>query len=324
MKTGKNIIIIGFLLSLSLGNANIYAASSNPDPNMTKWGPKLSDAELASISKLSTQELAQMLKTGDTLHKFAALEQLKSESHGGLKKNFDLIMSIAEETSGEMILNGLIKPVKTTAGVEEKRMVDKYLDFIEKQLKDEKLSGSTKEWYIRNTGGVVYISPGLLPQWNPEQFPSTLDASLLGQPKNFDPNKLPIPYANDRVVSILVKSLESKDRVSRESAIFWLGNIGANDLSKADKIVSTLEAQIQKEDVLNNNEKDKQVMKTAVNDSLKRLKLNMNLLKARRISGNISDFTQSDPNRQAKIKLLLEQLLQQQAKAASEPNNKTK
>jgi hypothetical protein len=324
MNTGKNIIIVVVLLSLLLGRCNIYAAGSKPDPNMTKWGPKLSEKELASIAKLSTQELAQMLKTGDTLHKFAALEQLKAESHGGLKKNFDLIMSIAEETgSGVLIVEGLIKPVKTTAVEEEKRMVDKFLNFLENQLKDEKLPASIKEWYIRSMGGVVYIRPDLLPKWNPEQFPSTLEASLLGNPKNFDPNKLPIPYANDRVVSIIVKYLESKDRIVRESAIRWLGNIGSNDISKADKIVETLEAQIKKEDVLNNNEKDRQTMKKVVNDSTESLKERIKQLKGPRTSRPTYEPNKADTNTQAQIKLKIEKL-QQQAKAASEPNNKTK
>jgi hypothetical protein len=345
MDAGKNIILAVVLLSLSLGRCNIYAVGSAPDPKMTRWGPKLSEKELASIAKLSTPELAQMLRTGDTLHKFEALKQLKSESHGGLQKNFDLLMSIAEETGGgALIAEGLLKPIKTTAEVEEKRMVDKFLNFLEKQLKDEKVAASTKESYISSMGGVVYIRPDLLPKWDPEQFPSTLETSLLGY-KNFDPNKLPIPYANDRVVGIIVKYLDSKERIVRESAIRWLGNIGANDISKADKIVSTLEAQIQKEDVLNNNEKDKEAMKTVVKDSIKRLKQNINRIKETNTTGankgdpntlaqiklkldklaqqsEAADANKDDPNTLAQLKLKLDKLVQKY-KTAAEPNNKT-
>lgn len=70
--------------------------ASVPDDMMTKWGPKLSEQELAAIAKLSTTELVDMLRTGDTLHASAALKQLKA--NGGWKKNFDLLLSMAART----------------------------------------------------------------------------------------------------------------------------------------------------------------------------------------------------------------------------------
>ena len=119
----KNLVMVLFVFVLLVNQSKICTADDKPDPNMTKWGPKLSEEELARIAKLPKQELVEMLKTGKTLHAFAALKLLKSEARGGLKENFNLLLNIAAETRGDFIVEGLVRPVKPTATPEEKNRI---------------------------------------------------------------------------------------------------------------------------------------------------------------------------------------------------------
>ena len=229
-----------------------------------KAGPsELSKAELIRIAQLSTPELAKMLKTGDEPHAYAALRRFKAD--GGLEKHFYFLLSVARTKRGDMIVEGLMKPVKTTASDKEKRMVDKFLDFLGSQLKTNKPSVSPQQ-AIRSMAQAVYLAPDIRSQWHPVQHSSLSD---LNEP---DPSQLPVPYANDRVVSILTQCLNSKDRKIRETTIHWLAEVGPNDLSKAEEIVAVLEAQALKEDGLNETEEVKEAMKKQAQDSIKRLK----------------------------------------------------
>ena len=125
-----------------------------PDDTMTKWGPKLSEEEQARIAKLSTTELVEMLKTGDTLHKFAALRHLRA--NGGWKKNFDLLLSIAADkrVGGDMIVGGMVSEIDESPSAEDKRLVDKFLDFLELELKKDESSVSHSQ-VVRSLGKVA-------------------------------------------------------------------------------------------------------------------------------------------------------------------------
>ncbi len=219
---------------------------SAPDPdNMTKWGPKLNAKELEAIAKLSTPELVDMLRTGDTLYKYVALKQLTAD--GGWKKNFDLLLDIAAE-GGEMVVEGLVRPVKVSASDEDKRRVDKFLDFLESQLEKDKPSVS-HDRVVRSIGKVVLVRR--MP------FPA--------------PNELEAPYGNARALEIIIRCLNSENLGVRADACRWLGTIGANDLSKADGVCATLKAQLAKEENSSETPKIKARMKETIESSLRGL-----------------------------------------------------
>ena len=111
------------------GQSGALSSTAGPPDNMTKWGPKLSEEEVARIAGLSVPELADMLRTGDTVHAYAALSRLKAD--GGVARNLDLLLGIAAETRGDMIVEGLARPVEASAGDQEKQVVDRLLDLLE-------------------------------------------------------------------------------------------------------------------------------------------------------------------------------------------------
>lgn len=266
--TEKYFAILTIVLFLLINQIKIYAVDYEPDPNvMTKWGPKLSEEELAVIAKLSTPQLAEMLKNGDTLHAFAALNQLTIND--GWKQNFDLLLSIASERRGDMIVEGLIWPRSTIIDAEYKRMVDKLLDFLESELKREKPSVSRKQ-AIRSIAQTVDLNAAVKDKFRPIH----LDP-------NTDPNQLPVPYGNERVVNILTKCLDSNDMNVRLEVVDWLGNIGANDRSKSGEIIANLEAQIAKEQMLNESEDAKEKAKKIIKCSLETIRKDLDRYKRR-------------------------------------------
>ena len=258
----KNLVMVLFVIVLLVNQSKICAADYKPDPNMTMWGPKLSEEELARIAKLPKQELVEMLKTGDMMHAFAALKLLKSEARGGLKENFNLLLKIAAETRGNLIVEGLVEPAKPTAAPEEKNRIDRFINFLDLQLKLDKPKVSPHQ-AIRSIAQTVYIASAINSKWYP-LTPST--------PYEFDPNQLPIPYANDRVITIITRHLNNSDSRVRAAAIHWLSAVGANDMPKSEKIVGYLEAQIIKEASLNKTKKSKERMIKHVRQSLERLR----------------------------------------------------
>jgi len=240
------------------------------DPNMTKWGPKLSKKELAKIAKLSTPELVNMLKTGDTLHAYAALKRIKA--NGGWKRNFDLLLTIAAEKRGDMIVEGLVRPIRTSAAAEDKRLVDKYLSLLEAQLKKDKPSVSRRQ-AIRSIAQTVFLRAAIRPTWRP------LTPLALSDPNESDPNKLEVPYANARVLSILTRCLNNEDWQVRVAAIYGLDAIGANDLAKADNVVAVLKAQLAKEEASKEKKEVKAGMKKVIQHSVRRLDREINELR---------------------------------------------
>jgi hypothetical protein len=258
----KNLVMVLFVFVLLVNQSKTCAADYKPDPNMTKWGPKLSEEELAKIAKLPKQELVEMLKTGDMMHAFAALKQLKSEARGGLKENFNLLLNIAAEKGGDLIVEGLVEPAKPTAAPEEKNRIDRFINFLDLQLKLDKPKVSPHQ-AIRSIAKTVYIASAIRPKWYPST-PST--------PYELDPNQLPIPYANDRVITILTRHLNNSNSRIRAAAIGWLSVVGANDMSKSERIVGYLEAQITKEASLNKTKKYKERMVKHARQSLEQLR----------------------------------------------------
>ncbi len=225
-----------------------------PDDTMTKWGPKLSEEERARIAKLSTTELVEMLKTGDTLHKFAALRHLRA--NGGWKKNFDLLLSIAADkrVGGDMIVEGMVSEIDESASAEDKRLVDKFLDFLESELKKDESSVSHSQ-VVRCLGKVV------LRRRRPTPMSSKLETI-----KHIKP-----PYGYRRVITTLISCLDNKDRNVSGDAIRWLGTVGAEDPALANKVIATLEAQLAKEKI-REKEAIKDYRRKVIEDALNRLR----------------------------------------------------
>ena len=227
-----------------------------PDERMTKWGPKLSEEELAAIAKLSTPELVDMLRTGDRLHASAALKQLKA--NGGWKGNFDLLLSIAAERHGpgDMIVEGLVSATDESASAEDKCLVDKFLDFVEAELKKDKPSVSRYQ-AIRSIAQAVY-------RRRPLPTPTRTKLEIIKHTKP--------PYGHGRAISILTSCLDSNNRSVRADAIHALGAVGAEDLALANKIIATLEAQLAKEETTEEKKANKERMKKIIENSLRWLK----------------------------------------------------
>ena len=267
MKVIQVIYAVLVIISIIIAAPKTVQAEDRLDSDMTKWGPKLSEEQLAAIAKLSTSELVEMLKEGDTLHAYAARNRLKAGA--GWKKNFDLLLSIAAERRGDIIVEGLVGPMKTSVSAEEKRMVDKFLDFLENELKKEKPSVSRRQ-AVRSIAKTVFFTAAIRPVWGPYRVDSV------------DPNDLEVPYANARVVSILSRCLNNKDWRVRSEAVRGLSAVGANDLAEADNVVTLLDAQLAKEEAGGEKEKVKAKMKKAVQNSLRRLNREINwFIKAR-------------------------------------------
>jgi len=249
MDTRNELLIVAMLAGLSVvlyvNGMCVADAESKPVPdNMTKWGPKLSGEEEARVAALSTPELIEMLKHGDVMHAFAALRQLRYvEAHGGLAKNFDLLLGAAAETRGDMIVDGLVRPVRQSSSEEERQRTDRFIDFLTAQLHKEKPSVSPQQ-VVRSLAQTVYND------WYP----------LMSRKE--DPNQQPVPYANDRVVGILTECLDHSDRRAREAAIHWLGAIGANDLAKTGDVEALLKAQVAKEEAFAEKEPPEKREKT--------------------------------------------------------------
>lgn len=273
MKVTKAILVISSTLCLLVAERGIVQASSGSDantvqrkpsdPNMSKFGPKLSKEELARIAKLTTPELVDMLKTGDTRHAYAALNRLGTGA--GWTANFDLLLTIAAETRGNMIVEGLMGPVKPSASAEDKARVDKFLDFLESQLKKDKPSVSRRQT-IRSIAKTVFISAAIKRSHPQSKGP-------------VDPNNLEVPYANARVLSILTRCLDSKDWQVRSEAVLSLGAIGANDLAKADQVAALLNAQFSKEETSQEKESVKPTLKHNIQTALRALNHQINYLR---------------------------------------------
>jgi hypothetical protein len=260
LKKSLQIILVGALLLL-IGPNLIYAEDDSN--SLTKWGPKLSEEELVTIASLSTSELVEMLKNGDTLHAYAALKELRAGE--GRKANFELLLNVAANTRGDMIVEGLVKPIKPSADAEDKRLVDKYLDFLEAQLKKVKPSVSHQQ-AIRSIAQTTYIKADIWPAWYSRKP---------ADPNIHDPNELLVPYANDRVVNILMRCLDNSDRRIREVAIRWLANVGANDITQIDSVIAVLNAQVDKELSRKDKEEIKTKMKNRIHSALRQLNKNI-------------------------------------------------
>ena len=260
----KSITVMSLALVLLMGCRDSSRPKKDPhypDDTMTKWGPRLSEEEQARIAKLSTTELVEMLKTGDTLHKFAALRHLRA--NGGWKKNFDLLLSIAADkrVGGDMIVGGMVSEIDESPSAEDKRLVDKFLDFLESELKKDESSVSHSQ-VVRSLGKVALNRRRL------ELTPMSM--SHLESIKQVKP-----PYGYRRVITTLISCLDNKDRNVRDDAIMWLGTVGAEDLALANKVIAALEAQLAKEETIEKkaiNDNRRKVIEGALNNLRRQLR----------------------------------------------------
>jgi hypothetical protein len=282
-------ILVGWQ-GVTLADVNSPSKATNYPDKISSIGPELSKEELARIAKLNTAELADMLKTGDMQHRYAALNRLRAGD--GWKRNFNLLMSIAEK-GGDLIVRGFFnEPIKPTAPDEDKRLVDKFLDFLEAQLKKDKPSVSHTQ-AVESIGRTVHIASAFTKTWRPRK-------NLHDPP---DPNKLVVPYANARVLGILTRCLDSKDWQVRWGAILWLGSIGANDLTKADDVLALLKAQLSKEETSKEGENIKETMIRNTRNAIGRLNREVKFLRygmpkyGEEKSESSSEFSPYEPNK---------------------------
>ncbi len=257
-------ILAGALLLL--GSTGVCLGGDEPDdPNMTKFGRKLSAEELASIAELSVPELTEMLRNGDTMHAYAALDQLRA--NGGWKTNFDLLLSIAGERGGDMIVEGFFrKSVSRSASDEDKRRLDKFLDFLESQLAKDKPSVSRSQ-ALRSIAQTVYLGPANRDKWYARHGKGPVGAT---RPAD-RPAKPELPYAYERVMDILTKSVNHQDWQARKAAIHYLYLVGRADSSRIDDIVALLEARLAAEETSEEEERIKTIMRRILQDSLRDL-----------------------------------------------------
>lgn len=239
------------ILTMSIGA--IYGEEDPHSDEMTKWGPKLKKEELAKIDALSKEELIAMLKTGDTLHAYAALDRLTAGD--AVKRNIDLLLAIAAEGPSNMIVEGLISPVELSASPDDKLLVDKFLDFLEEQLVLEKPS-VTREQSLRSMVQAVRRRNSHSP-------------SALARGARF---QKPPPYASSRVLVTLFWCLDHPDSHTRMAAVRSLGVLAYNDFGTIDGIIRVLELQATKEARRVAREETKLKLAEAVQDELKRLR----------------------------------------------------
>jgi hypothetical protein len=251
------------MLVFSLIGVLLVGCCSSPEPQkkslseqMTPWGPALSKEEEARIATLSTAELVDMARTGDMLHKHTALSRLKA--NGGSKDNFDVLLSIATEKHGfgDMIVEGLVPAIDQSASAEDKRRVDKFMDFLEAQLKSN--DPSVRHTQAVRSLGQTINSRKSLPPLKPE--------SLGGKRKK-------PPYGYARVMGILIRCLDDKDRNVRDEAIEWLGSLGAQDPVMGKKVVTILEAQLAKEEASAEKKTVKEELRRGIEQSLETLRM---------------------------------------------------
>lgn len=239
------------ILTMSIGA--IHGEEDPHSDEMTKWGPKLKKEELARIDALSKKELIAMLKTGDTLHAYAALDQLTAGDD--LKTNLDLLLAIAADRRGNMIVEGLVSPVELSASPDDKLLIDKFLDFLEEQLVLEKPS-VTREQSLRSMVQAVRDRNSHSP-------------SAFARGARFQE---PPPYASSRVLVTLFWCLGHPDSHTRMVAVRLLGLLAYNDFGTIDGIIRVLELQATKEARTVGREETKLKLVEAVRDELKRLR----------------------------------------------------
>ncbi|MDY7011110.1 MAG: hypothetical protein SVV80_10220 [Planctomycetota bacterium] len=211
------------------------------------------------VAKLSNAELVDMVLKGDTLHKMVAVERLRKGRDGkGWRDNLDVLLSLAEKTgTGDMIVEGLVRPEYVNEGdPTDLKAVDKYIDFLEMQLKNAKPCVSPTQ-AIRSLGQVVKPPS---PPIRRRRIPMPTSASTT------EPVKA--PYGTARVAKILISQLEKKDWRVREAAVRWLGNFDRSDPQTASKVVAALKSQISKEEKSNEKQKIKDERKAEIHRAI--------------------------------------------------------
>jgi len=145
-------------------------------------------------------------------------------------------------------------------------MVDRYLDFLESQLKKDKPS-VPYDWAVRGIAQSIHITSNMT-DWK------TID--LLS--KISDANEIDIPYANDHAINILISCMDNNSFKMRREAISAFGVIGYNDPKKIDNMIKLLEDQLVKEQNRKENQDRIPEITQTVNLSIERINHQKNRL----------------------------------------------
>lgn len=233
-------VIVTILFGLCLHAQYAIAEDRSVDPmKETKWGAKLSEEEVASISRLSATELSTMVLEGDMLHAMEAVRRLQEEN--GWRDNLDLLLRLAEQKRGDMIVEGLVQSkLVDSKNTADREAVDRFLTFLEKQLSVEKPAVSRPQ-SIRSM--VQAVMP--LPE-RPRSNSETQEA------------KPTEPYGITRVFETLKKWVTSDEWSTRVAAIKGIGLLGAqqNLTSEARTILESADV---RREVPKNAEATKQI-----------------------------------------------------------------
>ncbi|MBN1506841.1 MAG: hypothetical protein JW955_08345 [Sedimentisphaerales bacterium] len=217
---------LAVLLVAAVAGQTVRAENPTPDSKKEgKWGPHLSAEEKAGIARLSVPELTEMVRKGDAVHGMEALSVLERGS--GWRDNLNLLLGIAAENRSDMIVEGLVQSQNVGDSPADQQAVDRYLDFLEKQLSLDKPAVSAGQC-VRSIGQAVRPK-------RPHFVPPTAERP-----------KIPAPYGIERAVRILTVQLDSPKPRARWAAIGWLGSL-ANCPEVRKDIKVLLEAQEAKE-----------------------------------------------------------------------------
>ncbi len=245
MRGAKTVPIMSLSLVLLAGCCGSPPPAKDPAPNDTAWGPALSEEEKKTIAQLSTTELVDMLRHGDTLHKFAAVGQLTAGEKR--RTNFDLLLSLAAQggDAANIIVEGLVSAVEESAPAEDKRRVDKFLSFLRADLEKDRPAVEAHQ-AIRSVAQAITRRAVPLPGESREP-----------------------PYGHEYALRILVSCLDHrKDFSIRADAIYALAWVGGDDPIVAKKVLATLETQRAKEEARQGGNVEKESMPRVMEDAI--------------------------------------------------------
>jgi len=226
-------------------------------PGIPRRFTELSRKELARIAELSERQLVEMVGTSDVRYVLAALSRLKAT--GAWKRHLDSLLSVAAEKRGDVIVEALVFPVEASGKAEDKRLVDKYLDFLAGQL------GKTKPAVSLPQAIRCIARTGCREE----------NASPMPAPRKAHADSRPPPYGSARIVRILISCLDTTDCLVRRTAIRWLGVVGANDPAKAHIVVDALHKQQAKEEAGQEKPEVRKQMQQATQEALRTLQRRM-------------------------------------------------
>lgn len=237
------------------------AGISRPSEDATKWGPKLTEDELSRIAKLSVPELAAMLRTGDTLHAYAALRALVND--GAWLENYELLLSIATEVRGDMIVESLARPVASSDPAEVKQFADTLLAFLEDQLRQENPKVSQMQ-AIRGIGKALQRGS---------------DGNAMAKSPQAPADELVYGFARGQR-NLIGHLSDSQPQVRRE-VIRWLAEVSAVDTDAASVAIAALDARLIRERALGQDPDVREEMEREIDKASTHLRTSLKQLRAK-------------------------------------------